>query len=75
MYVEYIRTSSLNQKMCKFNMFDHVYHWCMFLIFDQTAMAQEQKYLRNGFFVVFLLLVPVQCFDKTFLGLIFPSVT
>ena len=24
----------------------YVYHGCLFLIFDQTTMAQEQKYLR-----------------------------
>ena len=25
----------------------YVYHCCLFLIFDQTTMAQEQKYLRR----------------------------
>ena len=35
--------------MCKVNMFDHVYHCCLFPCFDQSGMAQEQKYLIKLF--------------------------
>ena len=33
--------------MCKFNMSG--YHCCLFFIFDETTMAQEQKYYDTDF--------------------------
>ena len=41
MYSTY-ETSSHNQN----EQVQYVYHCCLCLIFDQTAMAQEQKYLK-----------------------------
>ena len=46
MYVEHIRTSSHNQN----EQLQYVYHCCLCLIFDQTTMAQEQKYSRKECF-------------------------
>ena len=37
-------TSRLNQKNVQVQF---VYHCCSFFIFDQTTMAQEQKYLHH----------------------------
>ena len=42
MYVEWYEMSSLNQNV----QVQYVYHCCFCLIFDQTTMAKEQKYLR-----------------------------
>ena len=47
MYVEYIRkvnSLSINEQV------QYVYHCCLCFIFDQTTMAQEQKYLEVSFF-------------------------
>ena len=41
-YVEYIRKSSHNQN----EQVQNVYDCCLCVIFDQTTMAQEQKYLQ-----------------------------